>query len=63
MNDRNLVHLPAIGFVAADADFDAPQRHRVRRRSFSLADIVDDSVAIVVETVRALIDSAVFILI
>ena len=55
MDDRNLVYLPAVGFVAADADFDAAQRHRVRRRSFSLADIVDDAVAVVVETVGALV--------
>ena len=55
MDDRYLVHLPAVGFVAADANFDAPQRHRIRRRRFALADIVDNAVAIVVETIRALI--------
>ena len=55
LNDRNLMHLPAIGLVAADANFDPPERHRIRRRRFALADVIDNPIAIVVKTVGALI--------
>jgi len=66
---RDLLDLPAGGFVATDADLNAPddsasgvgalQSNRIWRRGLLFRGLVDEPIGIIIETVRALINGAI----
>src|SRR5262245_3178704 len=54
------MNLPSVRLIATNPNLDSPQRHRIRRRSFALAGIIDDAVAVVIKTIRAFVRGIVY---